>query len=330
MRPLALALVAIGSACGPAASPAGDSSTVRVAGPSGKPAGRMPGMRALLERYSPSGHYLVTTYEALPTRFSFGDTTIDLTHSGGFADYFTDETPASVVDDMGTAVHEVYHGYSSLMAYQMLADQRGELGAGARAVYLGDRPMLVTYSRTFPSRAIVSTFPADARIHRYKTYISESSDIQSTQVHGVFGLLDELAAYYHSGRTVVDFWPWIRDEAPADRELFVTYLSRFHQLRVPYAEFRLYILHYLVHGRDHDRAVYDGLLANASFRAAFIATIDAYAALLAEAEAIAPKLQALAARRGLGDIRFLEDPGYQATLRHLASPTYRDMLAALR
>lgn len=315
--------------CGPGPSAAGGGATPRPKGAGPGPTG-VPEMRALLERYSPTGHYVVTTYESLPTRWRFGNSTIDLTSSDGFADYFKDESPRSVVENMGTAVHETYHGYGSLMAYKLLADSGGQLGAGAEAVYVDREPMLVVFGPTFPAREMDATFPADARTYRYETYIAPSNEIQSTQVQGVFGLLDELAAYYHGARTVVDLWPWVRDEAPADSELLVSYAGRFHEIPMPLAEFQLYILHYLVHARDHRRDVYDALMANRGFRAAFIAVVDGYTALLAEADAIAPKLDALLRERGAGDVRFLRLPGQREVRDHLATEPYRSALEALR
>jgi hypothetical protein len=187
-----------------------------------------------------------------------------------------------------------------------------------------------------------ATFPADARTSRYHTYVSPSQDSQSTQVDGVFGLLDEFTAYYHGARTWVDFWPWLRDQAPASEQLLVNYVARFHEMWVPYAEFKLFILHYLLHARRHQPDVYQALIANPSFRRAFAACDDGYAALLAQAAQLEPTVHGLVRSRGLdadlvaGQLTFdgspftIRDDAYPAVLRHLASPPYQEILAALR
>lgn len=340
LLPILAALAAAAGACG---GGGGSRRTIGTtfAGTSGIPAD-IPTMRALLERHSPSGHYIVSTYEALPARFVIGRTTITLSHSGGFADYFDDGAPENLVDQMGTAVHEVYHGYASVMGYQLQVDGKATEPVDAEAVYVGQQPMLVTYSPTYPAREMDATFPADARTSRYRTYVSPSQDSQSTQQDGVFGLLDELTAYYHTARTRLDLWPWVRDHAPPGEQLLVNYIARLHEMWVPYAEFKLFILHYLRHARDHHPEVYRGLVANGSFRRAFAAVDEAYAAVLATAGQLEPTVHAFARGRGLdaglqgGQLTFdgspftIRDDAYPAVMRHLASAPYQQILAELR
>jgi hypothetical protein len=327
----AIALLAI--ACGgapPAASAPPRTSNVDLAA-----------MRALLARHSPSGHEIVTAYETLPRRFVLGSSTITVRFGGDFGKYFDDAEPENLVGYMATAVHEVYHGYAGVMAYQLLAERGLPYGAGADALHVGAAPLLVPHLATYPSREMDATFPADARTRRYPTYVSPSHELQSTQQSGVFGLLDEWAAYLHSARTTVDFWPWVRDEAPVGEQLLVSYVSSLHEVAVPRAEFKLFVLHYLRHARDHRPDVYRALIDSPSFRRAFVACDQAWAALLAEAARLEPRVHAFARGRGvnavvrggqlyLGNAPWsVRDDAYSAVLRHLASPHYRQIEAAL-
>jgi hypothetical protein len=312
---------------------------------SGKPsaAADIAAMRALLERYSKSGHYIVTTYEALPRQFVFADgVTTTISHSGGFADYFDDGAPENVVDYMETSVHEVYHAYSSTMGYQLLVDTKSLRGKGAEALYVGGDPLLVMYNETFPAREMDATFPNDAKTNRYPVYVSPSKDLQSTQQEGVFGLLDEFTAYYHSSRTVVDLWPWVRDEAPKSEKLITNYVVRLHSLWVPYAEFTFYILHYLRYAKEKHPKIYQELIANQSFRRAFQATEQTYAALLTEAAALEPIVYEFARSHGVdvslqdgqlmyaGSVFPVRDAGYPALLRLLSSEPYKKIRAELK
>lgn len=308
--------------------------------PGGKP--DIPAMRALLARLSPTGQYIVSTYERLPTRFVIGGTTTTLSHGQGFADYFDDGSPDNVADYMGTAVHEVYHAYSSVMGMQLLVDNHAPRPVDVEAVYLGRAPMLVTYSPHFPAREMDATFPPDARTRRYAIYVSPSGPNNGTQVEGVFSLLDELTAYYHESRVQLDLWPWVRDEAPASRRLLVYYAQALHKVGEPHAEFKLWILHYLLHAREHRPDVYQALLANQSFRRAFTAVDDAYYALEAETHALEPAVHAFTGSRGVyfglyqGQLTFdgrpfeVLDPVLPAVERTLSEKRYRDMLALLR
>jgi hypothetical protein len=308
--------------------------------PGGKP--DVAAMRALLARHSPTGHYIVSTTERLPSKYMFGGSTTTLTHGQGFADYITDGSPDNVADLMGTAVHEVYHAYSSLMGLQLLVDSHAPRSVDVEAVYLGRAPMLVTYSAHFPAREMDTTFPPDARTRRYAIYISPSGPNNGTQVDGVFSLLDELTAYYHASRVQLDLWPWVRDEAPASRRLMIYYAQALYKVGEPHAELELWILHYLLHARQHRPDVYQALLGNQSFRRAFTAVDDAYLALEAETRAQLPAVLAFCGERGVylglyqGQLTFdgrpfeVVDPVLPAVQRTLAEPRYQEMLAKLR
>ncbi len=293
----------------------------------------MAAMRALLERYSPTGMWIVRTYEAMPTTFVFGKTTSTVSSSGDFASYFDSSAPERVVDDISTGVHEVYHALSFRLGYQLQAEAKATELVDAEGHYVGGNasPTLVRYTAVFPAREMDATFPADARAtFRYSTYVSPSTERQGTQQDGVFGLLDEWTAYLHGGRTVVDFWPWVRDEAPRTREVYVKYRSRFQGIWESHGEFKLFILHYLVHARERRPDVYRGLMSNESFRRAFIAADDAWTALLASAAALEPSVVALAADRGAGNTTFHRDDAFPAVQARLASEPYWAMLAELR
>lgn len=287
-------------------------------------------MRALLDRYSPTGSWVVRSDDTLPQKFVLGGRTITLTSSGGFATYFPDGNPDRIVDQMSTAVHEVYHRISTRLGYQLLVEGNAAEPVDVQGVYTGGPPLLVELGETFPAREMDSSFATDAMTFRYPTYIKPSGEQNSTQVHGVFGLLDEWAAYFHSGRTVLDFWPWVRDVAPRTRELYGLYRSRFHGMWVAYAEFKLFILHYVEHARTHRPEVYRALAENASFRRAFVAIDDAWTALLAAATALEPAIVSIAAERGAGNTVFHPDPAYPGVQRVLATEAYQRTLAELR
>jgi hypothetical protein len=231
---------------------------------------------------------------------------------------------------MSTSVHEVYHAISDRLGYQLLVEAKANEPVDCEGVYDGASSLLVRYSATYPSREMDASFPADARTTRYATYVSPSSETQSTQQDGVFGLLDEWTAYLHGGRTLLDFWPWIRDEAPHTRAVYVKFRGRFHTLREPYAELKLYILHYLVHARDQRPDVYQALVANESFRRAFVAADQAWTQLIADATALEPAIVAIAPERGAATTTYYGEDNYPAVLARLASEPYQSVLAELR
>ena len=126
-------VLAVGACGGSGVGPRG---RVGPAGPADPAA-----MRALLARYSPSGHAIVTAYEALPTRFELPEGAYEVTSPDTFDGYFRDGAVENVVTYMTTAVHETTHGYIGTMAFQLLAE-RGLIrrldGTGSKRRYDGD------------------------------------------------------------------------------------------------------------------------------------------------------------------------------------------------
>jgi hypothetical protein len=303
-------------------------------------------MRALLAKYSPSGHGIVSALESLPDKVVMGNGwEVTIAPGARFDDFLDDGAPENAVRYISTGVHEVTHSYISWMAFKLLADQGGVYGQGALAIPADGDPTVVPITALFPSAEIDATFPADARTFRYGEYVTPDGPL-GTQIHGIYGLLDELAAYYQDSKTTLDLWPWVRDEAPAEGRVVLNYLVLLDDLPMALAEFELYILHYLVHAKEHKPEIYDAVVGNQAFRAAFNAVRDGYAALAARAAELEPTVYAFAQGRGVDvkrqdgkvgkillDGRPLSSTDrapYDAVRAYLDAEPYVSMRAALR
>jgi hypothetical protein len=300
-------------------------------------------IRALLAQYAPFGYAILTTYEAMPTRYELVSGAVEVSTNDTFDGYLRDGALESLVTYTSTAVHEITHMYTSRMALQLQVERGLPYGDGAQAILVDDEPRLVPFTPTFPSIELDPTFPPDARTFRYGVYITPDSPSQGTQSQGIYGLLDELTASYQDARVSLAFWPWVRDHAPADARVIMNYAVLLDDLQRGHDEFTLFILHYLRHAREHRPDVYDAVIANADFRGAFLAVHDAYGALVAEVTALEPTVWAFARTRGVilerldGQLaidgnpqRSGEDAAIRAIRAHLASEPYRAELAALR
>jgi hypothetical protein len=299
-------------------------------------------MRALLARYSPSGHAIVTAYEALPTRFELPEGPYTVSSSDGFDGYFRDGAVENVATYMDTGVHEMTHGYAGRMAFQLLAERGLPFDEGAVALPIDGQPWLVRFTATYPAIEMDATFPTDARTFLYGAYVNRDEPNLATQAYGVYGLLEELAAFYQGSRTTVDFWPWVRDEAPADGRVALNYAVALDATLAPHAEFELFILHWLLHARDHHPEIHAAVMANDEFRRAFAAVDEAYGALVASVNELEPAVHEFARSCGVEverrDGRLViggnpQRPEEAAPLRavhaHLQEESYRSILAAL-
>jgi hypothetical protein len=229
------------------------------------------------------------------------------------------------------------------MAFKLLADRGGVYGEGALAIPADGEPTVVPLTALFPTAEIDATFPADARTFRYGEYVTPTDMRLGTQTWGIYGLLDELAAYYQDSKTTLDLWPWVRDEAPAEGRVVLNYLVLLDDLRMPLAEFQVYMLHYLVQAKQQRPEIYDAVVGNAEFREAFNAVVDGYTALVARAAELEPTVYAFARARGLDierrggriilDGRPLSSADrapYDAIVGYVEAEPYASMRAALR
>ncbi len=284
-------------------------------------------MRALLQRYSPVQYAIVTTYESLPGKFTIDGGESTISHAQTFADWFRDGAAYNTVEQLDTSIHESFHAYSGSMGLQLVSEQ-GRYGDGVRAVLVDDDPYLLRFTPTFPARDTAETFPAGARTFRHEVYVLGDS---STQIDGVYGYLDEWCAYYHGNHTALDLWPWVRDEAPRHERVIGNYVATLHKIQMAHAEFKLFILHYLLHAKEHEPEIYDALLANATFRRAYVEIDAAYAALVEASRALEPEVHAFARASGVDPAGYLlMEDGFAGVVATLVARPYVEMDAALR
>ncbi|MDH5409139.1 MAG: hypothetical protein OEY00_11070 [Gammaproteobacteria bacterium] len=109
----------------------------------------------------------------------------------------------SMVDSVGTAIHETAHHYSSL-AYQFdqsIDKRRTRYHLGRTSYYTKEMGLRhLFHTRTFPGKEIAKVIK-DKNVFknsRYAAYIGKASKYHVTQQFGIYGLLDEFHAYYYS------------------------------------------------------------------------------------------------------------------------------------
>ncbi len=131
----------------------------------------------------------------------------------------------------------------------------------------------------FPSRELADRIPKSLRTFRFGTYITGNT---STQSEGVFGLLDELHAYYLGSKNQFDMLEayklatgnyargvveWVRDGYSSMAALF---------------EFDYFIMEYLLHMRENYPSYYAQLRDYAGFSNVYAAVRLIYVQLVSD------------------------------------------------
>ena len=182
-------------------------------------------------------------------------------------DYMSFSVP--LASDLEGLIHEGSHFFSNWK-------NRNELFINA------SETIVVPVTPVFPSMRLAERIPLGLRTFRYDHYVESESPYQTTQNMGIYGLLDEMLAYYHGTRTAYDMYAYCRESADPDYLVPLSeYLSAIYATYYAYYEFRFFILTYLLYARDKEPAVFQGITANRQFLAALRRVDGLYARLIA-------------------------------------------------
>ncbi len=222
----------------------------------------------LLKKYNKDGYYIITEYIKAPSKYKFGSSTVTVMKRNGFKRYIHGKKKKDVVNSLGTVVHEMNHAFTSIMAYQKI--KRKDFEDEYYCFYLdNDKTIVVKLTKTVPSKKIVGKIPKRLRTFRFKTYISNSPNFQSTQLHGIYGLLDEFNSYYQGCKTDYLMYDYYLNETKAKDADWLTYLSNVNGTYYAYAEFKFYILTYLIYAQEKEKNIYDEIISNQNFKEVF-------------------------------------------------------------
>ena len=225
-----------------------------------------------LKKYSENSYYILKKYDEAPQQYSFGNTTITLGEKTNFLIYVTGDSDKDIIKSLNTLVHEMCHAFTSTLVYQYLQEQNIENFNFDDHYFLfyvdNQKSILVPRTKVFRTNEIHESIPEKLQTMRYKIYIYPSSEIGS-QIDGIYGLLNELNAYYHGTRTTLDFLDYYSKIAHDNPMHWLEFFSDVNGTYFAHLEFKFYILKYLLFARDHYPEIYQGILANDQFIKAF-------------------------------------------------------------
>ena len=211
---------------------------------------------SLLDAIDPDGAYIIRNSSTSSFTFWFGSA----------------KTIGEGLNSLSTAVHEQCHDFCGKTTGLRYNSIQGKYMPANERIYIGNgQHILVSMTDVFPSSEMVESIPESLRTYRFDTYVDGDPVTGSIQF-GPYGMLDEFAAYcwgVHNDIQQVAF--------RKANNLSIRYTNSF----LAYAEFRYYILHYMLYAKDNYPTVYSGILNNSSFRQAFN-TIDNLFAVYAD------------------------------------------------
>lgn len=237
-----------------------------------------------LQKYSPNSYYLVKKYVTAPERYQLGRVTVTLGQKGSLLRFVDGESDQEIIASLNTLVHEVCHGYTSTLTYQYIQQDPNmsyKFGDEYFLYFIDSlHSILVPKTPVFSTNEIHRTIPKQLRSPRYETYIHPEKKSLGAQVNGVYGLLDEWNAYYHGTRTDLDLFDYYAQKAQSEPSFWLEFFSGVNGTYYAHLEFKFYTLKYLMFARDHHPQIYDQILSNKQFIAAFLAIDRSFSELI--------------------------------------------------
>jgi thiol-disulfide isomerase/thioredoxin len=231
----------------------------------------------LLSRYSIDGYTILDDYFTAPSSYQ-GRT---VSGADDFTVWIDGTSENDVVKSLNTVVHEMCHGYTGKLYLKALRDAGKPIGNDSySAFYLGNAEMsVVKHSKVYPTNEIHAIFPRQLITSRYETYIYPSEPVMGSQQHGVYGLLDELNAYYHGTRVSLDLYHYYL-ENQNNAKGWLQFFADFYGTYYAYLEFKSYMIFYMLYAEKNYRDIYSGILANKEFLVAFKKTDENWIRLI--------------------------------------------------
>ena len=227
--------------------------------------------------YSPDSWHLLMQYERLPDVSEarhIRNTILSMSRPAGTFHFLEGDNKTEMISSMSTNIHEISHGYYSKNVFRHATEYNILLNTDNVTGFINLSPNESYYIQfprksLFPSREIAARIPRSLRSFRFNTYITGNN---STQPEGIFGLLNELHAYYlgskfdfeilegykiAEGCAAKGFYQWVRHSQSSMTALF---------------EFDFFILEYLLYMKSNYPQNYSSLMSYQPFH-------DAYAAV---------------------------------------------------
>lgn len=194
---------------------------------------------------------------------------------------------SSLTAGMDTGVHESVHGYSF-----------SEASINSEAIYIGNQKSIrVPYTNVFRSKQMSTSIPKKLRTFRWDTYVGHPSANLASDVYGVYGLLNEFMAYCWGMNAEMALFDYYKAQN-ATPQNWLEFINGGANGRQSYAEFKYYILHYLVYAKQHYPSIYRGIIENRNFLNAYQTIERKYAKLITKYEKRLKDIKSLLEKQG--------------------------------
>lgn len=192
---------------------------------------------ALLDSYCPDGAYILRQTMS----------------ENSFLCWWSSDS--KIISSLNTAVHEQCHLYTN--------------GFNDETIYIGNgKKIQVEFTDVYRSKEMAVTIPEELRTFRYDPYIGNPTENLSSDVQGIYGLLNEFTAYCWGMNTGISLYPYYKNFGD-NTDVWRQYINDGANGCQAYAEFQYFIFNYLKYAKEKYPVIYNGIINNKNFIAAY-------------------------------------------------------------
>jgi hypothetical protein len=213
-------------------------------------------VKTATEKYSPDSWYLLMQYDQLPEKAEALLTDGQKSTSNKPADtfhYVEGSSLTRMITSMATNVHEISHGYYHQNTFRYASEHNLQLAwdNAEGFIYISpEKSFFISFPKKylFPSGELKQVIPQSLRTYRYDTYIDGNT---STQQDGVFGLLNEMNAYFLGSRLNFDMLNAYKTAEGSDTKGLIEWIKNSQSEMTAYYEFNFFIREYLMYMKQN-------------------------------------------------------------------------------
>ena len=241
-----------------------------------------------------------------------------------FEKFLNSEDTAGLLEDFGIVIHESCHHLNHLISMNNRESYPQNQG-----YFITKGVDIVSEQGPVFNSIKLNDFVPDSlktQILRYKTYIGIPQEYLGSQVDGIYGLVDELCAYYQGTKAcfeLYDFYFRYRCNGYKNAVEWAGYVQHIAGSYFAWYEFRLFISWYLEYAKQYNRDVYESCMKNTRLRLAYTLIDNQYGQLIRDFNTM---LEDLAAKLSNGDVKvelaeYKNERSFTILTRHSSNST---------
>ena len=238
----------------------------------------------LMENYHPEAAQMLSMIKDLPTQFKVERFTYRSTPAANPSKWLSGKSELDVMGSMNTMVHESHHEFTGSYYLKILEENTPEDFDGNssyRSFFLSaEEIILVRIDELYNSHELKNDIPKSLRTFRYDPYIAPRDRYLSSQVSGIYGILNEFNAYYQGTLMTLQMYPEYLSRSKRNKKTLQSFVQHIGHSYAAFYEFKYFSLMYLKRAKLRYADIYENTLSNTALREVYTKVHHRYASVI--------------------------------------------------